>query len=258
MKLRNNYKEYVPLNNSKDITLIFTHGIAEYSKSYIEFSEFLSSHGYNVVTYDLRGHGKALGEKGTVENYDVIINDLKEIVEDAYKKTSKVILYGHSLGGVITNLYASLQNKADGIIIAASPIKLSFMLKMLSILPKRATNNVKILTNFDDPNLAHDYKYIKDEYDIDYFYLKYINEVLIKGIKKIKKEYHKIDIPSLYIYSKGDKMAKPSNGKKLFNMSKSNNKELIIYEKSRHNLHLDIEKTRLFNDVLNWLDETFI
>lgn len=252
-----NYTEYFPYENKKNISFIFTHGIAEYSKSYIEFSKFLQNNGYHVIAYDLHGHGKSGGIRGSVENYDIVIEDLKELVDYAYTKSEKVILYGHSMGGVITNLYVTLGHKADGIIIAASPIKLSFLLWMIGILPKRKINDIKIMTNFTDKNLAHENTYIKDEDDLDYFYLKYINEVVIKGIKKIKKEYQNVDIPSLFIYSKGDKMAKPSNGRALFKMSKSNNKELIIYEKSRHNLHLDIEHERLYNDVVNWLNENF-
>lgn len=249
-----NYQLFTPIKQNKDATVIFTHGIAEYSKSYLEFAENLKNAGYHVITYDLRGHGKSKSERGTVNSYNDLLEDLDYLVKKAYTKTSKVFLYGHSLGGVITNLYVSKGNVVDGVIITASPIKLTPLLKFLKLLPRKMTNKIKIQTNFNDKNLAHENKYIKDENDLDFFYFKYINEVLIKGLKDIKKGVLNEKMPSLYIYSLNDKMAKIKNGEILYKRTLNADKTLLKYEKSRHNLHLDIEKGRLFKDVIKWLN----
>lgn len=249
------YNLIEPKEKPKDKTIIITHGIAEYSKSYLEFSKKLSANGYHVITYDLRGHGKSKTERGTVNSYHELLDDLDFLVNRAYKNTNKVYLYGHSLGGVVVNLYTKLRRKTDGIIIAASPIKNSFLLRVLSLFPKKITNKIKVTTNFKDPNLSHNYIYKKDEFDLDYFSFKYINEVLIKGLKELNKGKINQDLPVLYIYSKNDKLAKLKNGKTLYNKTINEDKTLLIYEKSRHNLHLDIEKKRLFNDCIKWLDK---
>lgn len=249
-----NYNLFSPLKLNKDATVIFTHGIAEYSKSYFEFAETLKNEGYHVITYDLRGHGKSKGERGTVDSYKILLEDLDYLVKKAYTKTKKVFLYGHSLGGVITNLYISKGNVVDGIIISASPIKLTPLLKFLKFLPKKWTNKMEIKTNFQDKNLTHDYNYVKDEHDLDFFYFKYINEVLIKGLKDLKKGPLNKKMPSLYIYSLNDQIAKVKNGEILYKRTLNKDKTLLKYKKSRHNLHLDIEKGRLFKDVIEWLN----
>lgn len=254
MKAKINYQEFPPRNPSKDATVIFTHGIAEYSKSYFDFAKALNNAGYNVITYDLRGHGKSQSERGTVDSYNDLLKDLDFLVKEASNKTSKVFLYGHSLGGVITNLYTLKGNVVDGIIIAASPIKLSPLLKLLKLIPKRWTNKIKINTNFNDENLVHNNEYVKDEYDLDFFYYKYINEVLVKGLKDLKRGPLNKKMPSLYIYSSNDKMANIKNGKILYKRTLNEDKTLLIYKKSRHNLHLDVEKERLFKDVIKWLN----
>lgn len=249
-----NYNLFTPNNNNQDATIIFTHGIAEYSKSYTELALKLKEVGYSVITYDLKGHGKTTGSRGTINNYNELLNDLDFLVKEAYKKTKKVYLYGHSLGGVITNLYITEGNVVDGIIIAASPVMLSFPLKILKLLPKSLTNKIKVKTNFQDPNLAHDYLYQKDEYDLDYFYYQYINEVVVKGLKRLKKLNNK-NVSALFIYSYGDKMTAVKNGEVLYKRTEAEDKTLLKYEKSRHNLHLDLEKERLFNDLVSWLSK---
>lgn len=245
----NYYKADMP----KGKTVIITHGIAEYSKNYIEFKDYLVSHGYDTITYDLRGHGKDKGPKGNISSIEKLLDDLDFLVDLAYKNTEKVFLYGHSLGGVITNNYTLRRRKTDGIIISASPAKIGFLLSFLSIFPKKLTNKIKVKTNFEDKNLAHERTYLKDEHDLDYFYFKYVNEVLIKGVKNLKKA--RLNIPALYVYSNNDKLIKAKNGKILFAKNNSSDKSLLIYEKSRHNLHIDIEKERLFNDVVSFLDK---
>lgn len=249
------YNKYFPKENKKNKTLIITHGIAEYSKSYHEFAETLANSGYDVITYDLRGHGKSKTARGTLKDYHELLNDLDFLVKEAYKTNDKVFLYGHSLGGVIVNLYTKLRRKTEGIIISASPIKKGFLLSFLSIFPQRFTNKIKVKTNFNDPNLAHNYHYQKDEFDLSFFYFKYINEVIIKGLKELNKGKINKDLKVLYIYSKNDKLALVKNGKILYNKTLSADKTLLVYEKSRHNLHLDIEKKRLFNDCIKWLDK---
>lgn len=247
-----NINYYNPKNNKYNTTIIITHGIAEYSKSYDQLANYLKDKGFNVVTYDLIGHGKTKGKKGYINSYEDTLNSLDLLVKEAYKKSEKVFLYGHSMGGIITNLYAS-SNNIDGVIITASPTKMLKALKPLVIVPKFLINNLKIKTDFSDPNLTHNYKYIKDEHDLDYFYFKTVNEVVIKGLKELNKQFKSYKTPILMIYSKSDKSVPIEMAHHMFNNIKSIDKELIIYENSFHNIHLDIEKDKLYEDVYNWL-----
>lgn len=250
-----NVNEYQAKNNEKDSTIIFTHGLAEYSKSYIEIAEFFQSKGYNVITYDLRGHGKSYGKRGYVDSYKDYVSDLNELVIYAKKKSKKVYLVGHSMGGIITNIYAATYNNVDGIIISSSPTNYLNSIKSIRFVPKVLINNKKLKTNFDDSKLVANNTYIKDEFDLDYVYLKIATEVLIKGIKRLKKSYYKYTLPALFLYSQKDLLVDYSNGQYIMDHIASKDKQLNVYSNSNHNIFNDIEKHQIYNDMLKWLED---
>lgn len=235
--------------------LIFTHGIAEYSKSYHEIANFFKEENYLVLTYDLRGHGKTIGKRGYIKSYKMALNDLNMLVNIAKQYNENVFLIGHSLGGVITNLYSSLYNNVNGVIITASPTTYLKELKAFRFIPKFLTNNLKIKTWFEDPKLFHVNNYVVDSYDIKYFYVKYATEMLIKGMKVLIKNTNNYKTPILMFYSEADKLSKVKYGEDFYNKISSTDKELVVLKESYHNIFNDIEKETVINKTLNWINK---
>ncbi len=238
--------------------IIFTHGIAEYSKSYQEIANFFKDNNYLVITYDLRGHGKTSGKRGYVKDYHLLIDDLKMLVTVAKKYNENTFLIGHSLGGLITNLYASIYNDIKGVVISSSPTTYLTELRFLRFFPKFLINFIKIKTWFEDPKLVHDNTYLVDEFDLNYFYLKYVTETMFKGMKELIKNTPKYQTPILMFYSKKDQLSKVSYGSDFHNKISSIDKELVILEESYHNIFNDLEKETIFRKILSWLDKRII
>ena len=89
-------------------SIIITHGIAEHSGRYEEITKKLNDQGYSVIRYDLRGHGQSQGKRGALKSYHQFIDDLHVLVSEEKKANTKRIflfLIGHSMGGLIVNLY---------------------------------------------------------------------------------------------------------------------------------------------------------
>lgn len=251
-----NVNEFIPNeNNSKNTTLIITHGMGEYSKSYKEAAEALKEKGFNVITYDLYGHGKSFGKRGYIKKYQYYLNDLDRLVKYAYENTKNVFLIGHSMGGVITNLYASIYNNINGVIVTSSPTDYLPKLSKVRYIPKVFLNNKRSRTNFKDSKLVHENNYVVDGYDLEYIYFKLINEVLFKGIRRLKKNYKKYVTNALFIYSSSDEIVSPSNGKYIMEKIISKDKTLLVYENSYHNIFNDVEKDMLIEDISKWVIE---
>lgn len=80
-------------------TIVFSHGNAGSISYHLGFCAWLAEAGYNVLLYDYRGFGKS---GGSVDRRGMI-NDVKAAFAYVLKRpdidTSRLISYGHSLGG---------------------------------------------------------------------------------------------------------------------------------------------------------------
>jgi acylglycerol lipase len=90
--------------------LIVTHGIGEHLKRHLYLKDLFAGQ-YNIVFYDLRGHGLSTGEEAYVNDFHDYILDLEELL-GLLKKRFRVndyILFGHSMGALITARFLQVQ-----------------------------------------------------------------------------------------------------------------------------------------------------
>lgn len=84
--------------------LVITHGQGEHSDCYLRLVDGLSNVGVKIWAWDLRGHGKSQGVRGSVRDFDQYIQDyeifLKRVVYPE-AQAKPLILLGHSMGGLI-------------------------------------------------------------------------------------------------------------------------------------------------------------
>lgn len=94
-----------PVNGS----LLILHGMAEHHARYEEFAHFLNKEGFDVYTYDHRGHGtdKKLTELGFFapkNGASLVVNDAVEVLRyvEKVKRSKTFALFGHSMGSIIS------------------------------------------------------------------------------------------------------------------------------------------------------------
>lgn len=80
-------------------TLLFVHGLSGSSSAWFPYEEFFSKD-YNVITFDLRGHGKSRRPK-RFKDYALkeFVNDIKALADHLFIKD--FIIVSHSLGAII-------------------------------------------------------------------------------------------------------------------------------------------------------------
>lgn len=120
--------------------LLWVHGQGEHSACYKDFSQRVLPAVPQldaILTYDLRNHGNSDGEMGAVRTVDDLINDLHDHVLPRmairYGTNARVIIGGHSLGGLIVTAVATrpdvLQReecgKIHGVVLSAPALELN-------------------------------------------------------------------------------------------------------------------------------------
>ena len=246
--------------DSPKATVIITHGIAEHSGRYGVITDHLNEAGYTVVRYDLRGHGLSQGKRGKLKSFHQFIDDLHAIVTQEKKQSKqKVYLIGHSLGGLIVDLYAVKYGNIDGIISSAAPshyihdvLPLRFLgYKMLGWVPKKS--------NFANDQLSRikevEELYVSDPLNLKYFHISLAGTMFVSGVRYLNKNISAYQTPVLLIHGGNDKIVPHQMSQRLFELIPANDKKIIIYENNYHEIFNDLDQEKVFKDIIKWLDE---
>ncbi len=109
-------------------SVLILHGMAEHQRRYQPFAEYLVNNGYDVYSYDHRGHGterklSELGFFGPSNGYQLVIEDAAEVSKyvEKHNRCSKFILFGHSMGSVVARNVIQTFDRFHGVILSGTP-----------------------------------------------------------------------------------------------------------------------------------------
>ncbi|MDE7298040.1 MAG: alpha/beta hydrolase [Lachnospiraceae bacterium] len=129
--------------------LVLCHGYTETCTKYHELIYYFLRHGFHVLAYDHRGHGRSFREvenpyKIHAEDFDAdYVGDLDLIVQKVARREFPALplfLYGHSMGGCVAARYIELHPEVFSRCILSSPmfgIKTGSVPNMLTLLLAR-------------------------------------------------------------------------------------------------------------------------
>lgn len=233
IKIDNINVNYEYINNKVDQTIVFLHGWGQN----IEMVKPLGNHfkkEYNVLYIDLPGFGLS-GEPlkvYTVYDYALLLNKLLKDL-----KIIKPILVGHSFGGKISLLYASMYD-VHKLVVMGSPYdievkKISLKIKILKKLKKLP--GLKKLENLVKKHMgSSDYRNAS----------LVMRKVLTDTVNlSIKDSLPKIICPTLIIWGSSDEAISISNAYNLEKLIK--NSGVVVYEGATHYAYLErLEQTK--------------
>lgn len=81
-------------------TVQIVHGLGEHIGRYAELAAVLNVLGWNVLGHDHWGHGRSEGARGSLPDESTLLRDVAA-VRDHARCPGRVVLLGHSLGGLV-------------------------------------------------------------------------------------------------------------------------------------------------------------
>ncbi len=111
---------YIPASGESKGVVLFTHGVGRWKEFYQGHLLFFRDHGWSVLCYDLRGHGRstlAPMTYGTRESDDLVVEWEQA---KALAGGKPVVAYGVSLGGAITLQAGHRLDGCSGMIIESA------------------------------------------------------------------------------------------------------------------------------------------
>ena len=101
--------------------ILLVHGIGEHSGRYEHVGNFFAQRGYDVAGFDNRGFGRSGGLRGHVERFDQFLDDIQERLAERLALGVPVILFGHSLGGLMAASYLVGDRPQPDLAVLSSP-----------------------------------------------------------------------------------------------------------------------------------------
>ncbi|KXT29240.1 prolyl oligopeptidase family protein [Candidatus Phytoplasma oryzae] len=260
---KNIYTKFMKVNNAK-ANIVVTHGIGESSEEYIKLAKILNEFDFSVFLYDFRSHGRSYNENNiaNIQDYNVLLEDLNLIVQKIKQDNNlKIILLGHSLGGIINNCYIFKYNDIDGVINSGSPTKIINEVQIF--MDKNQIQNISnIPTATEDQYEKFARIPLNEEekkYRISCITPQFIKTTMVDSIQYFEKEFKdkQFYYPKsiLLLHGQQDYIISCENSQEMFNKMNNQNKKIILYPEAYHNLFHDINYQQVIKDVLEWLGE---
>ncbi len=223
-------------------TLIFIHGLSGSSSAWLEYEKNFKNK-YNLLTFDIRGHGKSK-KFPYYSDYEVkhFAKDINDLV--LYLNVSKFILISHSFATLIAAEYIKLfrENVIANIFLSPTfDLENGFMAKI-------ARPVLKLSKFFDlfpfNPKPGHHVDYTKfpntTDWNMKRCYADVSNTTLrvylhcLRQSLKLEQKYflEKIKVPTLIIHGVKDTMAPVRNSIAL--SKKINNSKLVLLGDANH------------------------
>ncbi|MCS4537205.1 lysophospholipase [Mycoplasma sp. CSL7475-4] len=286
--------DFAPQTNKPKIIVQLCHGMMEHALRYSELAQFLSNKDIKVVGMDNRGHGKTgvkTGVLGHIDDQDgarKLINDMHDLYQFWHNKypEAKYVIFGHSMGSIILRNYLILYSKSLSAAIISGTSGLAGLKEKLGLYIaqkfvqnegansyNRFINNL-VLKNVNkrvkNPQTKFDWL-TSDQSEIDKFmnddlcgflctnsfYVDLARLAINMGNKKYRALLNK-DLKMFFIAGEDDPIGKYGKGviksAKYYKSAKLKHVEVKIYKKMRHEIHNEINKNIVFEDLKTYLE----
>lgn len=245
------YRLSAPERGTARGTVLLTHGFGEHSARYGEVIAALTERGLIVASYDLRGHGRSEGPRGHVESFSDYLRDADDLLarladDDGWKRAGRPVLFGHSLGGLIsTHVALAGQERFRGLAMTSPFFGLALQVPAIKKLLGRGMS--RLFPRFAQPSglsgsqLTHD-REIAERYDADPLGVKKVTARWFTETEKAQEQAlagaPRLELPLFCLAAGEDIVASTPTTERFFQLAGSRDKELRVLE-------------GLFHEVLN-------
>lgn len=252
-------------NNQCKGVVIIVHGLAEHSGRYAHVATFLVDNGYDVFALDHLGHGKSDGERCFVKTFADYMEPLHALVMRVKQEYNgkPVHMLGHSLGGLIANIYLlQYQNELSSAVLSSPLVMIrtktsamqSLIMKLISYLfPKAGVFQLDARQVCSDPKVVEDY--INDPLVYSGKMTARLMTEIGLAMARVLDQVGDITLPMLVVQGGKDVLVDPQGAKFMHDNIGSSQKKLIFVDDSYHEVLNEPQfKQQAMRDIVEWLD----
>jgi alpha-beta hydrolase superfamily lysophospholipase len=252
----------VPDGRRRWATLLLVHGLGEHSGRYEHVGARLADAGVEVHAYDQRGFGASGGRRAWVDRWSRYHDDLAErlAATRAAAAGGPVVLYGHSLGGLVALGYAlSARPQPDALVLSAPALDADIpawkraLARVLGV----AAPNLAVKNALDTSVLSRDpeigARYLADPLN-HHFTTTRLGMEFIREQTRCRAALGELRVPTMVIHGAADRLVPTDASAPLGDLPAVTRR---TYPDLRHETHNEPEWESVVDDVVGWLRERF-
>jgi alpha-beta hydrolase superfamily lysophospholipase len=245
--------------------LIIAHGFGEHGGCYRHVAEALGpALDIDVLSPDLRGHGRSPGPRGVVARYDDLVSDLRSALRWAGDLRPELPTYilGHSNGGLVTlSLALEGDTAPDGLIVSNPSLKVAtrvprhklliggLLRRFAPTVTLGAKLNAAILTSDPEMQRHHEIDPLRHSRISAPLYFGMVEQGLV-----VAERASEIQWPLLLILGGRDTVVDPEESQRIFERIGGLDKTLCYYPNMLHEPLNELGREQVFADIIAWLE----
>lgn len=226
--------------------LVLAHGMSEHSARYDHVGRFLAARDVAVHALDHRGHGRSGGETGTVESFDLFLDDLSSFLSmvRAEEPRGPLVLLGHSMGGLIVAAYLLERQPQPDLVVLSGPAIVPIL--------EPGERRIDATRLSRDPEIQRAYLedplILRERVKEELFYR------LAEGISLLVGRAGEVRHPILLIHGTDDRLCSAEGAEAWIRQSSSSDITVRMYPEGRHEMFNEINRDEVLADLWCWLD----
>ncbi|MBZ0285258.1 MAG: alpha/beta fold hydrolase [Anaerolineae bacterium] len=227
--------------------VLLIHGFSSSPPEMRGLGDYLNSNGYTVMGVRLAGHGTTEKDMETTGLPDWI-ESARQGLRRLEKKCDRIFCVGHSMGGLIS-LQLTLNESIAGVVSLSSTMIHPSFLSSIVLPIARIFIKWYVISKGTNPN-AFAPPYVLRAYPkVPTKCLRWIPYITVLT----QKTAGKIVVPVLLLQGRFDRIAPQNGAEELYNLLGTSDKRLLWFENSGHMLTLDIEREKVWETILTFV-----
>jgi Lysophospholipase len=241
-------------------SMLLVHGLAEHSGRYERVGAQLAAAGIDTYAFDLRGFGGSGGPRASVDRWSQLHDDLEErlVAIRSLAPARPLVLYGHSLGGLIALGYV-LDGRArpDLLVLSAPAIgaKIPLWQRALVGSLRRVAPGVLLSNRLDTRDLSSipevQANYISDPLNQHKSTVRFAHAAFGEQ-RRVAAALDRLSIPTLVVHGGLDRVVPTVTSAALEGRTGVTRR---VYPGFLHELHNEPDGARVINDIVGWIRE---
>lgn len=230
--------------------VVLVHGYGEHIGRYRHVAGALASRGAEVMGPDHVGHGRSSGDRVLVEDFESLVEDLRQVVEQA-QSDLPVVMVGHSMGGLIAVRYAQRHGaQLAGLVLSAPAVGLRPLMEAWLDEPELPAEPIQGPVLSRDPGVG-------EAYDADPLvwhgsWKRPTVEAWVAAERAIEADGGFGDIPLLYLHGSEDKLVPVRMARPVVERLAGPDSETHIFDGARHELFHELNKDAVVDLVASF------